>query len=254
MLDGESVRSVLDEELTGAIIRNPRPSPPEQADNFVRWIGDNAKTFDEYIDVDKFAIQAVIGSATFDEFVFVFGHLRDKGVIQHQGGKDNVYIKARLSFLGWERYRELKRATSDSRKAFMAMEYGDSELDQVVDGFFKPAVKKAGFDLSRLIDEPQPAGLIDDQLRVAIRTSRFLIADLTHENGGAYWEGGYAEGLGKPVIYTCKEEKFDELKTHFDTNHHLTVLWDTQDPAKAAKQLASTVRATLPAEAKSTDD
>ena len=57
------------------------------------------------------------------------------------------------------------------------------------------------------------AGLIDDRLRVEIRTSRFLIADLTHENAGAYWEAGFAEGLGKPVIYTCEKSKFDTAKT-----------------------------------------
>jgi len=35
-------------------------------------------------------------------------------------------------------------------------------------------------------------------------------------NPGAYWEAGYAEGLGKPVIYTCEEAKFVEA-SHFDT-------------------------------------
>ena len=65
----------------------------------------------------------------------------------------------------------------------------------------------AGFDLFKSDDEPR-AGLIDDQLRVDIQSSDFLIADLTHDNLGAYWEAGYAEGLGKPVIYTCEQENF----------------------------------------------
>jgi nucleoside 2-deoxyribosyltransferase len=59
-----------------------------------------------------------------------------------------------------------------------------------------------------------------------IRMCRFLIADLTCGNQGAYWEAGYAEGLGKPVIYTCNKSYFDKEGTHFDTNHHQTVLWD----------------------------
>jgi nucleoside 2-deoxyribosyltransferase len=45
---------------------------------------------------------------------------------------------------------------------------------------------------------------IDDQMRVALRTSRFVVADLTRGNRGAYWEAGFAEGLGRPVIYTCR--------------------------------------------------
>ena len=51
--------------------------------------------------------------------------------------------------------------------------------------------------------------MIDDRLRVEIQSARFLIADLTHENRGAFWEAGYAEGLGKPVIYTCEESVFN---------------------------------------------
>lgn len=249
-------RIYLSGELVNNIIRNPRPSPPEQADNFVRWIGNNGKTFDEYIDVDKFAIQAIVGSATFDEFVFVFGHLKDEGVIQHQGGRDNVYVRARLSFLGWERYHELKQATSDSRKAFMAMQYDNEQLVAIFADVFKDAVEETGFDLCRLVDMPQPAGLIDDDLRVKIRASRFLIADLTDRNPGAYWEAGYAEGLGKPVIYTCRKDVFEDSKScpHFDTNHHLTILWDSDQPQEAREKLKTTIRATLPAEAKLTDD
>ena len=88
---------------------------------------------------------------------------------------------------------------------------------------FRKAVRQAGFELIRLDDSP-PAGLIDDRLRVEIQSSDFLIADLTHDNLGAYWEVGYAEGLGKPVVYTCEKTKFDQEETHFDTNHHLLAL------------------------------
>ena len=133
------------------------------------------------------------------------------------------------------------------------MKYGDSELDRIVREYFRPAVVSTGFELYRLDDIPK-AGLIDDRLRVEIRTSRFLISDLTHENAGAYWEAGFAEGLGKPVIYTCEKAKFDSYKTHFDTNHHLTVIWDKEKPELANEQLKATIRATLPDEAKLTDE
>ena len=101
-------------------------------------------------------------------------------------------------------------------------------------------------------DEPR-AGLIDDKLRVEIQASDFIIADLTHDNLGAYWEAGYAEGLGKPVIYTCEKEKFETEKTHFDTNHHLTIIWDKDAPESAGENLKATIRATLPQLAKQED-
>lgn len=81
-----------------------------------------------------------------------------------------------------------------------------------------------------------------------------MIADLTHENRGAYWEAGFAQGLGKPVIYTCEKYKFNQQKTHFDTNHYTTVIWDRKDLEKAARDLKSTIRETLPDEAKLTDE
>jgi hypothetical protein len=113
-----------------------------------------------------------------------------------------------LTFEGWQRYEELKHKMVESRKAFMAMKFGDGELDRVVDECFKPAVVRTGFEL-RILTEAQPAGLIDDQMRVALRTSRFVIADLTHCNNGAYWEAGFAEGLGRPVIYTCRKSEWE---------------------------------------------
>ncbi|MBI5115192.1 nucleoside 2-deoxyribosyltransferase [Candidatus Poribacteria bacterium] len=135
----------------------------------------------------------------------------------------------------------------------MAMKFGDATLDKVLDQVFRPCVKQTGFELFRLDDVPR-AGLIDDRLRVEIQACDFLIADLTHDNLGAYWEAGYAEGLGKPVIYTCEEKTFEQEKTHFDTNHHLTIVWDENSPGAAGEGLKATIRATLPHLAKQKDE
>jgi hypothetical protein len=248
---------LLDSELVASIIKNPLPPVREQADKFILWLGNGEHLPGEPVLVEPATHQSIMGAATGKGLLLVIDDLVGedllKNVIAPVGSKRNIT----LSCKGWERYDRLKRGAVGSRKAFMAMPYGEKELDQIVESVFTPAVKQAGFDLSRLDSPGQPAGLIDDRLRVAIRTSRFLIADLTHENRGAYWEAGYAEGLGKPVIYTCEEKKFEELQTHFDTNHHLTIKWNasTADKLKrAAEELKATIRATLPAEAKLTDD
>lgn len=167
------------------------------------------------------------------------------------GGDDEFrLINATLTIKGWARVEELLRSANGSRKGFMAMKFGDPQLDAVFRDHFKPAVQQAGFELMRLDDEPR-AGLIDDRLRLEIRTSRFMVADLSHANAGAYWEAGFAEGLGRPVIYTCRKDVFDDPKTkpHFDTNHYLTVVWDPANPAAAAEQLKTVIRVTLPTEA-----
>lgn len=250
---------IYDRQLIDNILSKPLPNLAEQANNYIRWIGNKSSYGTDQIPVNKHEIVSIIGSSNYDEFELVTSHLREnRRYIDHktaQGGGDGILRFVSLTFSGWEQYEELKRASVESNKAFMAMKFGDKELDGIFLNTFKPVVKMTGFELFKL-DERPVAGLIDDRMRVEIRTSRFLVADLTHSNLGAYWEAGYAEGLGKHVIYTCKKSIFEDekKKPHFDTNHHLTVLWDSQYPEAAAEQLKATIRATLPGEAKMLDE
>jgi hypothetical protein len=171
-------------------------------------------------------------------------------LIEHAGFNGRLRVK--LTMTGWLRHQALKQSTLKSRNVLMAMQFGDDDLTKVVNEYFKPAVMQAGFNL-RLLTDFQPAGLIDDQLRTALRTSRFVIADLTHGNHGAYWESGFAEGLGRPVIYTCREREWQQKRSHFDTNHLVTVVWKPEALTDAATKLTATIRATLPTEAKLID-
>jgi hypothetical protein len=152
-----------------------------------------------------------------------------------------------LTMKGWKRYEDLQRGAVSGKTAFMAMQFGNKELDEMVNNYFRPAVEKTGFTLLRL-DDDHKAGLIDDKMRVNIKKSRFLIADLSHTNNGAYWEAGYAEGLGKLVIYTCEEKIFNNPNTrpHFDTNHHLTITWSSNKIKETMDALVNTIRATIP--------
>lgn len=230
------------------LARMTLPKPSEQADNLLLWLGD-AVDSEALVTCPVPRMQAIVGGPRTESVTYVARHLASKGLIQFDfpgnGGRD---IQLGMLFDGWKEYERIKDATVKSKVAFMAMKFGDPELDSVVDTVFRQAVAQTGFTLRVLSDEPR-AGLIDDQLRVEIRRSRFLIADVTHENLGAYWEAGFAEGLGKPVIYSCKKSVFAQGKSHFDTNHHLTVMWNPGDPETAAAVLKATIRSTLPTEA-----
>ncbi len=153
---------------------------------------------------------------------------------------------------GWTYFAELSRRVVASRTAFMAMKFNEPTMDRILTSCFKPAAERAGFTL-RPVNENQPAGLIDDQIRAAIRTARFIVADLSHESNGAYFEAGFAEGLGLPVIYTCEAQKFLANQTHFDTNHMHTITWSEDKLEEAGRQLTAMIRNTLPGEAKMTD-
>jgi hypothetical protein len=60
-----------------------------------------------------------------------------------------------------------------------------------------------------------------------------LVADFTGQRGGVYWEAGFAQGLGIPVIRTCKS---DELwKLHFDTAVSRPGVFDARRAPRAAR-------------------
>lgn len=232
------------------------PSASELLDNLLLHVSGEVRAPGEYIDLKAVTLRAVLGALTSTgvrwgiEQAIGLGLL--EGDVVRTIGPDDQYqvLQATLTVKGWTHIEGLLRKAKDSRKVFMAMKYGDPQLDAIFKEHFKPAVRETGFNLFRLDEEPR-AGLIDDRMRLEIRTSQFLIADLTHGNAGAYWEAGYAEGLGRPVIYTCRKDIFDNEKTrpHFDTNHHLTVIWNPDQVEKAMGELKTVIRVTLPAEA-----
>lgn len=239
---------LLDTYTAEAALKQPLPRPREQASLLIRWLALNVPGPGEQVWVEHNTHGSIIGSRSPAGFELILDHLFAVGLVTGtqsktmQGG-DRAY--ATLSFEGWEHYEQLKQGSVAYRKAFMAMKFGDERLNSVLESSFKPAAKRAGFELTKLNDIPK-AGLIDNRLRVEIQSSDFVVADLSHDNLGAYWEAGYAEGLGKSVIYTCERSKFESAKTHFDTNHHLTITWDLAAPEEAANDLVATIRATLP--------
>jgi hypothetical protein len=244
-------------DLTSWRLDEPLPSPADQLDELILLVGDNQPSPGECSVLKSLFVSSWIGLAIAKppHDVPLVWLLRQQMTAEFfekylSGGSPDVTLQ--LNMRGWSRYETLKQRRIESRKVIMAMKFGDRELNEVVSSCFAPAVKRAGFEL-RTIADGQPAGLIDDQLRVALRTSRFVVADLTHRNNGAYWEAGFAEGLGRPVIYTCRETEWAGGGSHFDTNHLVTVIWNPANLPKAGEQLTATIRATLPEEAVMSD-
>ncbi len=231
------------------------PRPFEMANRLILWLGNKSKEFGEIHKINDANQGAVIGSTSKVSFDPIVQNLYEKGIIVSSVPVDRLSghdFTVSLSFEGWNKYEELHRIGVDSRIAFMAMPFREPDISNFVDLHIRSAVAATGFTLRRADDEQQ-AGRIDDQMRFDIRNARFLIADLTHGNRGAFWEAGYAEGLGRPVIYTCREDKFDdENARHFDTNNHLTIKWSANNPGEAMRKLKATIRLTIP-EAKQQD-
>ena len=129
---------------------------------------------------------------------------------------------------GYTRIAELETAI-DPTQAFVAMWLDDS-MNEAFDKGIQPAIEDAGYRAIR-IDRKPDVDKIDDEIIAEIRRSRFLVADFTHGDkgarGGVYYEAGFAYGLGKPVIYTCRADMVDYL--HFDTRQYAHILWETPE-------------------------
>ena len=133
----------------------------------------------------------------------------------------------------------------DMEFGFMAMQFGDAQLEKIVADQIKPTIRRSfNIEVNTARDIAQ-AGLIDEIIRDQIRKATFVLSDLTHGNNGAYWEAGFAEGIGVPVIYTCERSVFHQESTHFDTNHLTTVMWSTDQPDKFQADLIAAVSKTL---------
>lgn len=244
----------LTPELLERFSQSPLPGALQQLDNLVIHYAKQGSGAS--IGVNATNLRAVIGATTEVTAAWAVKELHDTGLTSGvvQPMDSGMVGAVQLTRKGWEKFDQVMRAGSNSHLAFMAMEYGDPELDKVFRDHLQPAAKLAGFDLRRN-DEAPEAGLIDNRMRVQIRTSRFVVCDLSHGNNGVYWEAGFAEGIGRPVIYTCQKSFFEDKSggPHFDTKHHATVVWDPADLGKAAEELKLMIRATLPADAKMED-
>jgi len=224
-------------------------SPANQAMNLIRYIGDEvSKTGHPIREMVNFAeMISAPGEIFANELA---EELLNKEIIKTSMGPLSaiggytIFYGINLTLEGWARYESMKRGRASGSQGFIAMKFNDLELDLFVDNVVKPAIREAGYDLVDMRDVAR-AGVIDNIMRAQIADSAFVIVDLTHDNSGAYWEAGYAEGLGKPVIYICEKTKFEEASTHFDTNHCTTVPWSSDDPDGFHRELIATLRRSL---------
>lgn len=124
----------------------------------------------------------------------------------------------------------------EKRKSVFVAMWFDSSMENARIKICK-AINDSGFK-PILIDQKEHNNQIVPEIFYEIKGSSFIIADLTGQRNGVYYEAGYAEALGKTVILTCK----DSEKTHFDVAQKNTIFWDTEEDLY--KKLTSRIVAT----------
>ena len=149
---------------------------------------------------------------------------------------NNEKIALSLQPDGYTRIDELQKNKANGKNVLVAMKFGNdtNALREAI----RLGVRNAGY-IAIFIDEVQHNDLITPELLKYIRNSKFVVVDLTHKNNGAYFEAGYAMGLGKQVIQLCK----NDVPLHFDVAQKNTIMWDTESdiPQRLENRIIATI-------------
>lgn len=228
------------------------PSPEEQRELAILACGKESQGRLGRFSVILGQWRARTGSLTWVEFENLLKELEREGIVTLTPLSTHGKYSVTMTFRGLTEYKNVLHGKTKGKRVFMAMPFSPPYGPLVRKAYeaFKAAVGETGFELINPLLEEHRSGLIDHRLQVEIRRSRFLVADLTGKNLGAYWEAGFAQGLGKIVVYTCQDSYFKRKNAiHFDTAHHTVIKWNADDMAEACTQLASLIRNDFPDEA-----
>jgi hypothetical protein len=175
-----------------------------------------------------------------EEIGFYLQALRQAGLLDYEitsvPGEVKATTLVSITLNGWQ---HLARSGSGSRSAFVAMSF-DSTLTSAFSDGIEPALREAAYEPLR-VDRVHHNEKICDRIIAEIRRSRFVIADVTLQRQGVYFEAGFAMALGLPVIWCCRN---DDLKNvHFDTRQYNHIVWEK--PSDLKQQLLDRIEATI---------
>ena len=152
---------------------------------------------------------------------------------------------------GWHQVQAEKEKIN-TNKVFIATSFGwpkDNEIRlKAID-----AIKKACSELGWHADvvSQSHTTYITDRILSEIKSAKFVVAELTYNNNGVYFEAGYARGLGKEVFHVVKDgfnrtdsEADKELKKlHFDIQQIIYRKWN--EPEDLAESLYNWINSTF---------
>lgn len=132
---------------------------------------------------------------------------------------------------------------------FVAMAFGDTEADQVYDRCIAKNLRAIKVDVYR-VDRVEHNNNIDDQIMLSLSQCEMAIVDLTFARPSVYFEAGYAESRGVPVVYTCRADHFKprvddpggNLRVHFDLQMRNIIAWRNGDDEFFKTRLRSRVK------------
>jgi nucleoside 2-deoxyribosyltransferase len=185
-----------------------------------------------------FISKSIAGADRKDQVDFSVAYLQSRSYVKAWPTANNPTALILLPS-GMQRVDELQKDTRNSKTAFVAMSFaaGTENLRNAI----KEGIIGAGYT-PRLMDEIEHNHQIVPEMLYEIRNSRFVVAELSHHNNGAYYEAGYALGVGKEVIHICEKKEMNS-SMHFDVKQINTILWESE--SDLSEKLKKRIRATI---------
>ena len=231
-----NLAEISDEEMERIITNFEKKALPEKLNNLILYLGNKSEYFEFPFKLSRQFDYPLTFSKNAEEFQSLWNHAkRAELIFDPQLPNYNTA----LTWKGWERYEELKSSKAPSNICFVAMHLDTSLDDAYINGIV-PAIQATHYEECRS-DREEFNDDVFDWIISNINSCKFVIADFTNQRLNVYLEAGYARGLGKPVIHTCRRDQIG--LTHFDVRQNNFICWD--EPSDLKDKLINRIRATI---------
>lgn len=264
--------------LTPEMVENWYPNNfNEKIDKILLWIAEKSKYMGDEVVVsienlcwlffmyNKLKLDAV-SHAWCNEFRFVIKYLLENELISGYSAESlktliqMVVLQQNFTFIltesAWQKIYDLQKNQTNNKKIFIAMSFNPA-IEKTYNAI-DLAIREAKCDVVSMKHRIHNKQIVPEMLRL-IKESKMLVMDISEPNFGAYYEAGYAQGLDKEVIITCKssvikKDKFlcDDRKgtecellrkyskPHFDIAQKQILVWE--DEADLTDQLTEWIK------------
>jgi hypothetical protein len=141
-------------------------------------------------------------------------------------------------------------------------EHGDQDQQRIYKEYndrFEVVEKAVGMNggVAIRIDRERPMGELVSRIKREIRDALFIVADLTDERPSCYFEVGFAEALGKPVVYIASQQSVSHpgssTNIHFDIHANVQFFTNHKELLEKLNSTIEKNRETLFESAAATD-
>lgn len=182
-------------------------------------------------------LRTEVAARSSDELTFLMEALESHGWLRSNGEGPAGSFWGEITLAGWAALDPVGGGIPG--RCFVAMSFADEMDDSYLTGI-RRGIEDTGMDPRRL-KEIEHTEKICDRILAEIRAAACVVADMTHFRPNVLFEAGYAMALGKPVVFTCQAEHFEQATSHFDTRQYPHMKWDNAIDVR--RKLADRLRA-----------